>query len=577
MFSDFVSAVRHLRERPPETREHEAAVCLRIAFLGNCTLDHLRDAVELELAPRIFCHTYLGPFGQWPQEVLDERSRLAEFKPDIVVLYLSSLGMTSGGSRLDPVPAADLENALRTFGRRSSARLVVVLPEPLAECSGGDSDADAWYRDGVQKVATIVRDSLPGRCAILDPAATLATFAKGWAAAGYWTSAKIPLHPIAVVTIGRRLARMIENISSARIKVVAVDCDDTLWGGLAGEVDPQELQLSPHDGGAAYLRLQRVLKEAARRGILLVAVSKNEPATVEAVFKTRPEMVLSANDFALMKVSWGPKSQAIQEAAKELNLGLDSVLFLDDSAFERGEVQAALPDVTVIDLPSNPEERAAFVVQTGLLERPILTDEDLRRTELYREERLRTESRSAAATINEYLSSLDLRLTPVAFAPENLARVAQLIAKTNQFNLTTRRYSHQQLAELAADPNVYTHAFRVADRFGDAGLIGAIILQPEEEGVARLDIFLMSCRVMGRTVENAMFNHALRWLRERGYETIRGEYLPTARNGMVAGLLSAFGFTLESGENGHERYTRSTESSVDDPYVVSTDDVVGVG
>jgi FkbH-like protein len=545
-FSGFLAASRLLRKVPAEDAQRRALAVLRVGVIGNATEDYLADAIALGLAPRLATVSYLGPFDQWPQELLDPESGLARFGCDVVVLHLASLGLTAGGARLADVPAGLIGEALTAFAARSSAPVVVVLPEPLPEGTGGDGDADRWYRAAHAAVRAAVSEALPERSALIDPANALAESARPWHALSHWGSAKLPYQALGCVAVGRRIAAAIENIAYPRVKVVAIDCDDTLWGGIAGDVGPDGVGLSPFDGNAGHLRLQRLLKEASKRGLLLVAVSKNEPETVAEVFRQRAgEMILSTDDFAAFKVGWGPKSQALREAATELALGLDSFLFLDDSAFERGEVRAALPEVFVPELPASPEDYAPFVARLGVLERPIVSAEDRQRTELYRHERLRGEARVAAATPDAYLASLEIELVATPIGGTALDRVAQLVAKTNQFNLTTRRYGRDELARLAADPATYAYAFRVQDRFGDAGTIGVAIARPRSPGEVEIETFLMSCRVLGRTIEDAMFAHLLRRLAERGTTRLYAEYRPTPKNRLVADLLPRLGFVAD--------------------------------
>lgn len=371
-FSDFLSGVQFMQKVPRETREKRAIAGLKVAFIGNCTLTYLSQAVSIGLCPRISCQTYEGAFDQWVVELIAPDSDLTQFNPDVIVLYLSAFGLTRGGTRLDAPPVDQIMDALRSYASRHQRPFVIILPEPLPECTGGDSDVDLWYRTASQAIIGAVKSALGDRAVILDPVPTLLTLKEERSSSRLWDTAKLPLHPNACIALGHRLSQMIENMDYPRIKVIAVDCDDTLWGGVVGEDGVEGLSLSPFDEGAGYLRFQRLLKEAARKGLLLVAVSKNEMENVVEVFEQRSEMVLSMDDFSLLKVNWQPKSKNLLEAANELNLGIDSFLFIDDSAFERGEVQAAFPEILVAALPENADDYATFINNLGVLERPIV-------------------------------------------------------------------------------------------------------------------------------------------------------------------------------------------------------------
>jgi len=553
-FIRFMSAVQFLQKIPKEVRQKRAIAQLKVALLGNCTLSYMSDALSLALGPRIFSEIYSGDFDQWVMNLIDPESALAKFEPDIVVLYLSSLGLTSGGTMLVSPPADQIEDALRTFAARSRSPVITVLPEPLLECTGGNSDADRWYREAVQSISLAAKKGLAERAITLDPVPTLLSLKGEWAAPRYWNSAKVPLHPIACMALGRRLAQMIENITYPRTKVIAFDCDNTIWGGVVGEDGASALLLSPFNEGAGYLKLQRLLKEAASNGLILVALSKNEERNVVEAFQKRGEMILKTNDLSLLKVNWSPKSQNLLGAAQELNLGLDSFLLIDDSPFERGEIHAALPEVLIADLPNNPDEYASVINGLGVLERPVVSDEDARRTELYRQEHARQSARKSVVSPEEFLRDLQLEIVAMPIDANNLDRALQLISKTNQFNLTTRRHTRENLASLASDPDVYAYCYRVSDRFGDAGVTGICVAYRDGESSFQIDTLLLSCRVIGRTVENAILEHLRRWLVEKGVSQLYGEYLPTAKNGLVSNLLPRFDFTLISDTDNRKVY-----------------------
>lgn len=566
--SSFLAATRLLRKIPFERARERAVAGVRVAVIGNTTNDYLADAIALGLLPRVACAEYVGEFDQWASDLLASDGPLQAFGADIVVLHLASMGLTAGGTRLGAVPGDLIHDSVAAFRSRTNALLVCILPEPLAEATGAASDADQWYSSACREIAGALEQAMPGRCVIVDPMPALSGLAQAWHTKSYWGTAKLAYHPLGCIAVGRRVAQLVENVSYPRIKLVAVDCDDTLWSGLVGDVGAEGVGLSPFDGHAGHLRLQRLLKEASQRGILLAAVSKNEPESVAAVFRERAgEMILNEDDFAALKVSWGSKSQALRELATELRLGVDSFLFLDDSPFERGEVRTELPEVLVPELPENPDEYAAFVARLGVLERPIVSSEDLARTQLQRQERLRDEARATSGSPEGYLESLGLELIAMPIDEKALDRVAQLIGKTNQFNLTTRRHSRADLAAWAADPAVYAYAFRVTDRFGDAGLVGVVIAKPLGAAEMMLDTFLMSCRVMGRTIEDAMFEHLRSWLVERGTILLRAEFLPTKKNKPIAGLLPRLGFSALNEEPDRVGYERRTEAPVECRFV----------
>ncbi|MEW6319647.1 MAG: HAD-IIIC family phosphatase [Acidobacteriota bacterium] len=554
--ADWWAACQLLAGLPPEVRAARAVAGVKVAVLANHTTTYTAAALEFELSPRLHGILFESDFDAWEAELQVEGSKLARFGPDVVVVHVASLGMTGGATRLEGVPVVRVEDAVKAFASRSDARIVLVLPEPLPECTGGTSAADAWFREAQARFVDLAGRLQAAGVAVVveDPLRTLLRTKGNWVASRFWSHGKLPFHPSACIAFGRRLAQVIESMVSPRIKAVAVDCDNTLWGGEVGDVGAAAVNLSALDSGGGYLRLQRLLKEAVGRGIVLIALSKNEESSVRAVFEERSEMLLSLDDFSVLKVNWQPKAHNLQEAVAELNIGLDSVLFLDDSPFERAQMAAMLPQVTVVDMPRDADEFASTVAATGLLERSFVTPEDLRRIQMYREERLRERARSGDVSAEEFLRSLGLRLFVHPVGTDNLMRVTQMLAKTNQFNLTTRRHGAEAISRMTADKSGYARCFQLVDRFGDAGIVGVLLARAEGEA-AVIDTLLMSCRVLGRTAEYAMLAHLRTWAASRGLRTIIGEYRRTPKNAPIAQLLPSSGFTLVGSTGETEQYS----------------------
>jgi FkbH-like protein len=287
------------------------------------------------------------------------------------------------------------------------------------------------------------------------------------------------------------------------------------------------------------------LKGLADRGIVLAIASKNNPADALEVFEKNPDMVLRIDDFGAAEICWDPKGTTIRRLAQTLNLGLDSFVFFDDNPAEREQVRQAVPEVEVVDVPEDPAEYA-LALQAGLyFETTGLTDEDRQRTGLYAVERKRRELEASATSLDDYLRSLAMRGEVRAIDETDLSRVEQLLAKTNQFNLTTRRHSRDTVSELLAAPNALGVTLRLRDRFGDHGLVAVMIVVPAGEAhahAARIDTWLMSCRVIGRTAEQFLLGVVLERCRRLGYKNLIGEYIPTKKNALVAALYEELGF-----------------------------------
>ncbi|HYH36825.1 MAG TPA: HAD-IIIC family phosphatase [Azospirillum sp.] len=523
---------------------------LKVYLAGNATLRPMAAGIrEGALAAGVDAMVKDAPADQLGPMVFDPASAFHAERWDVAVLHLSSLGLTSAGTAPRDGVAGDLAAVVAAIRSRSDARVAVVLPEPLEEEWDPSSPLAAW-RAGV--VADI-RAALDDRVLVIDPTPTLLEVgAANWYAARFWYHAKLPCHPTALAALGRRVGRSIAAAAAPPVKVVACDLDNVLWGGIVGEDGCHGIALDVHGGGGPFIRLQAYLKHLAGRGILLAAVSKNNPDDVRAVFRERPEMLLGWDDFACVHANWEPKSVNLRAIAEELNLGLQSVAFLDDSPFERAEVRAALPQVTVPELPAAPEDYVPFLVRSGLFATPFVTGEDRERQRHYRENRARRDAAQAAPDLAGFLDSLELAVVALPIDSATIERSVQLIGKTNQFNLTGRRHGAAVVRAMADDPAGFARCFRVTDRFGDNGITGVLIAVPDGADGCRIDTWVLSCRVMGRTVERAMFATLVDWAVARGVRWIVGEHVPSDRNQPVAGLLPELGF--ERGGDGLYRY-----------------------
>jgi FkbH-like protein len=308
--------------------------------------------------------------------------------------------------------------------------------------------------------------------------------------------------------------------------------------------------------GNVFKGFQRYLRTLKERGVLLALVSKNDEASVREVLQRHPDSILRLEDFAAMRVNWREKSANIEEIAAELNLGLDALVLFDDSAFEREEVRQALPAVTVLNVSTDPLRYIAAIVESPAFDQLAFSVEDQQRAKLYQERQQRAEAQRSARSPEEFLASLEMRATIGPVGPETLPRVAQLLAKTNQFNLTTRRHTAAQIAQTIDDGAVALW-LRLADRFGDHGLVGVAIACPSDEAWS-VDTFLLSCRVIGRGVETALLAELEARVRGKGADAIAGEYVPTEKNRLVETFFPAHGFASSGGFRWHKSLLKAT-------------------
>ncbi len=361
---------------------------------------------------------------------------------------------------------------------------------------------------------------------------------------------KQPFSPAGAAELCRHVAAGLRVLRSGRKKVLVLDLDNTLWGGVVGEVGPHGVAVGTSGEGEAFHAFQHHVRQLRLSGVLLAACSKNNEADAAEPFAVRTDMPLKREDFAAWHVSWDAKPQRVRAMAEELNLGLDSFVFVDDNPAERAHMRAACPEVTVVELPADPSGYVAALEQSLAFETADLSAGGPDRTAQYAAEATRKQLAASAATPADYLASLDMRATLEPVGEANLARVVELITKTNQFNLTTRRHSRAAVEALLAEPGAVGLAVSLSDRFGDYGLVSVLLARPTAPDAWEIDSWLMSCRAMGRTLEHFVANALFRAARTAGIRTVTGRYLPTAKNAPVAELLSTMGFGPVAGEEG---------------------------
>ena len=373
-----------------------------------------------------------------------------------------------------------------------------------------------------------------------------------------WFQFRAPLTPAALGGLAADLTRVIASRAGAVKKVVVVDCDQTLWGGLIGEDGMGGIALDPHDyPGNVYWTFQRQLLALQQRGLLLALCSRNEEQDVLAVLDAHPNCVLRREHLSGWRVNWDDKVTNLRSLADELHIGLDSVLFVDDNAFDCEMVREVLPMVEVLQVPERLSELPLLLRDHAGLPRRANTVEDNARSDAYQAERERQLSATSFHTIDEFLASLELTATVTRAEPVDVSRLAQLSQRTNQFNLSTRRYGPGDMERFLDDPAVLVMSLRLCDRHGDYGLTGLAILH-KSDGTLALDALLLSCRVLGRRVEGVFLREALlaataRW----GNGPVTAPYVRTAKNQQVEAFLVKHGFELAPGSSTPTTYTRA--------------------
>ena len=553
-----------IASRIDQIRDQLALVKFKLAILRSFTVEPIVLLLRTEaFVYGIDLEVHVGEFNTYVQDIIDANSFLYRFAPTAVVLAVrveeAAPDLASGFADLAPDAARQaaervvhtFEQSVSVFRQHSQAALIVHSLAPPSDPSLGvlDGQSEVGQSGLIRKINAELRrvaESFRG-VYILDYESLVARHgSQRWHDERKWLMARLPISADHLLPMAREWMRFLVPLTGRTAKAMVVDLDNTLWGGVIGEDGATGIKIGPEYPGAAYQALHRALLDLSCRGVLLAICSKNNLDDAMEALEKHPGMLLRPKHFAALRINWTDKAQNLREIAQELNIGVESLAFLDDNPFEREQVRSVLPEVIVIDLPKNPLEYAAAVRDCPVFERLTLSAEDQQRTAMYAEQRQRTHVEQTFQSKEDFFRFLEQEAELEAVSDLTLARVAQLTQKTNQFNLTTRRYTEQQIAEMAKRPDWHIFSIRVKDRFGDHGLVGVAIAHDLGEQ-CEVDTFLLSCRVIGRTVETALLAHIARSAAERGCKRLVGRFLPTRKNAPARDFYEQHGFQRQEG------------------------------
>jgi FkbH-like protein len=530
---------------------------VRLALLGSGTLAHLHAGIRVAgLRRNIHIETYENDYGQYWQEIADTGSALHEFNPTTVLLALDAHHLAAGVTAAmagEDVARAAAEVVERVAGCWHGLRaafgchIVHQLPLPVHPPLLGQNEqrlpgsraafvarvgAELRARaeaEGVDLLALDQRVALDG----LD----------AWHDAGMWHRAKQEVSLAATPLYGDLVARLIAARQGRSFKALVLDLDNTLWGGVVGDDGLEGLVLGQGSAlGEAFVAFQDYARELSRRGVILAVCSKNDEANAVEPFEKHPDMVLRRGDIASFVANWSDKAANIRAIAQDLNIGLDALVFIDDNPFERALVRRELPMVAVPEVSDDPTGYPRALADAGYFEALAITEDDRARSSQYQANREREALRATTTDLPSYLRSLDMRLIWRRFDQIGLQRTVQLINKTNQFNLTTRRYTEDDVLAIMRDPRAFGLQLRLLDRFGDNGIIAILIGRMLNDTDLLIDTWLMSCRVLGRQVEPTSLNLIAAQAKALGATRLIGDYVATKKNAMVRDHYAKLGF-----------------------------------
>jgi FkbH-like protein len=580
-----MSFVYKERQKLPSPPSRE----IRIAVLSSYVLDWLVPYLDAECRKaKVTPCFYQAPFNQYTQEILNPGSELYRFHPDIVFLALGiedlfpQVSTSPGVEELEQTHASILDQVLgfvRELESRCSA-LTVLHEFVLLPHIGGKGILDNKVRGGLARwLSTLnqaIAEELRGheRTFLLPLESVIAAVGRERGTnPKMWYMASMKLAEPALAELAKYSMRYIKPLKGLTRKCIVLDLDGTLWGGIVGEVGPEGVSLGPTAPGVEYVEFQKALLNLTRRGIILAICSKNNPEDALPVIRAHPHMVLREEHFAAMRINWRNKAENIREIAQELNIGLDSLVFIDDNPNERELVRQVLPDVLTVDLPKDQSLYRRTLEEMTDFDLLAVTKEDEIRVAQYQANAKRQAAKSSAASVEEYFHSLQIGVAIETAPREALQRLVQLFNKTNQFNLTTKRYQSEEVVRFMASQDYLVYDLHVTDRFGDHGLVGTAVVH-KEQGVWRIDSLLMSCRVMGLGIETA-FLERICTDAARGQATrIIGEYVETKKNQPVKDLYLHHGFVIEKEIEGRQEWMLNLSiSSIQKPAWITTREV----
>jgi FkbH-like protein len=529
---------------------------LKLMILAGSTVDHLADVMRFWLATAGFdAEIRLAPYDMSIQTVLDQNSELYAFKPHVVWLFTTfrDIELTVGPGETAEIIADRVQQAagerMRLWDVLADRLDALVLQNnadiPAEDPFGHMAGTAPWgaasvYRNYNSRLAELAAER--GVC-LFDIEHLSALWGKArWVDPRYWYHSKHATAPDATGFIAHAASRVLAGAFGLSKKCLVLDLDNTLWGGVIGDDGVAGISLGDTGAdGEAFASFQRYVLGLKSRGIILAVCSKNEDAAARAPFEDHPDMVLKLADIAVFRANWSNKADNIQDIAETLNIGLDALVFVDDNPVERDLVRTHLPMVEVVEMPEDPALYVDALARARCFEVIAFSAEDGKRAGYYRDNAQRTELRRATVDMAEYLDSLQMIGSVGGVDPFHLPRIAQLINKSNQFHLTGTRLTEREIERLVAREDITLFHVKLADRFGDNGLIAVLILRQDGSRL-HVDTWVMSCRVLGRTVEEFIGNEILAEARRRGCGSLVGRYVPSAKNAMVAGLYDRLGF-----------------------------------
>lgn len=529
---------------------------VKLAILGDCATQLLSTAIKGSgIEAGLNLQVLDTDYNQIRRQVIDSNSELYCFAPEYILIQMCTEKLYE---RYCDTPmqrreqfSEDVVDEIRQIWKQitanSGARILqynFVLMCDAVFGNYGTKVKDS-FRYQLQKLNLLLMDlaAETQNAFILDLASIQTAMGNRlFFDEKYYYSAKTPLSLAALPYAAKAVLDTILALRGKLKKCVILDLDNTLWGGVIGDDGMAKIQIGELGTGHAFTDVQLWLRELRRRGIILAVCSKNNKDTAKEPFEKHPDMILRLEDISIFVANWEDKVSNIRYIQQTLNLGMDSMVFIDDNPFERNMVNALIPDITVPELPQDPAQYLRYLQNLNLFETASYSEEDQQRTKQYQAEINRSNMQQQFNCIDDYLESLEMNAQVHNFDEFHCPRIAQLTQRSNQFNLRTVRYTEEDIQRIANDPNYMTAYFTLKDKFGDYGLISVVIFEKRDGDTLFIDTWLMSCRVLKRGMEEFIVDRMMQIARNNGYKKVVGEYLKTPKNAMVEDIYEKMGF-----------------------------------
>lgn len=553
----------------------------KIAILGGSTTSELTNFLDLFLlANGIKGVFYESDYGKYLEEALFENDRLQEFKPDIVYIHITSKNIDKFADfdateeEVKSLLADEIEKYLSIWKALEPLNTIVIqnnfdLPQyrTLGNLDAIDYRGRVYFINqlnfNLHKAIQDAKNVYLNDINFISSKVGLTS----WYDDRLWHLYKYAASFSGLIHMAKNIQNIVSALFGKTKKNLVLDLDNTLWGGVIGDDGLEKIKIGEDGGsGESFLGFQKELKRLKDSGIVLTVASKNEESNA-LMGLSHEESALKPDDFGVMKANWDPKDQNIDEIAREINLGLDSFVFLDDNPAERALVSGSLPKVSVPDIGNDPNNYFKYIDENGFFERVSLAQEDTDRSKYYNENKQRDDAKSKFQSQDAFLESLQMQGKISLFDDTHIERITQLINKTNQFNLTTKRYSLAEVEKIKDDSKFIAFYGRLEDKFGDNGLI-SILIAKKDVDTMHIDTWLMSCRVLKRGMEFAMFNALLEEAKKLKINKIVGRFVPTEKNMMVKNLYSDLGFNIISKSDQEDIYSLDVISSINSKHFI---------